>query len=73
MPKTSPAPETPEAPEAPLTRVRIYEHGSVLTEARVLTVNEDGTLDLALDTLPHGRVLYGVAPRVAGGNGWERA
>lgn len=69
---TKATPETSPA-EAPLTRVRIYEHGSVLAEARVLAINEDNTLDLAIDLLPHGRVLYGVAPRVGDGNGWERA
>ena len=70
MPKTPP---TPAAATLPPTRVRVYEHGSVLAEARVLAVNEDGTLDLALDLPPHGRTLYGVAPRVGDGNGWEHA
>lgn len=70
MPKATPAPETPEAPP---TRVRVYEHGSVLFEARVLSVNEDGTLDSTNDHTPPARVLYGVRARIGDSNGWERA
>ena len=74
MPKTPPAPipETP-APLAPGTVVRVFEHGALLADARVVRQNEDGTLDLQAERGMQQITLYGVRERVAGSNGWERA